>query len=422
MTTAYSCVCQVDLTFKYPVTLHRSSSYIMLEKEQSQNSFSPVRMVRKLSERKRSATLDSSVTDQKLQFASQASVYGIVAESNANASYKSLLPSEIDTGPAASPDEEIINKALMAPRRTDAGPATPEAGVDECRNMIESLHSNDPGGRGVRVNAGMLLWIHRLNKCFMGARSYSHGCELANRAVQHHWPLVKTESVGSGTIGRGVDATAAPPGTQGSGQIIAGAVVSALVSLVASGEPHVILVINCLIFLAIAKEAVYQMNLAGLVPLLAGQLRHKLLLEDQLVEACQSLLVTLVQADVRDPQHPVIHQHMECLLTTCALFLNANEAAATSTLLDLEVTQEQQQQQQHLPETSHQYRCVKQAVQLLSELACTHEGAECIKSSPKLQGAAVRFLDKPSEIFSDLQRKLRQILKLTEVLHIKPAK
>jgi hypothetical protein len=47
--------------------------------------------------------------------------------------------------------------------------------------------------------------------------------------------------------------------------------------------------------LFILKQAVQQMNHAGLVPLLTGQLRHHQLLEYQLVEACQSLLVTLVQ-------------------------------------------------------------------------------------------------------------------------------
>jgi hypothetical protein len=63
---------------------------------------------------------------------------------------------------------------------------------------------------------------------------------------------------------------------------------------------------------------------------------------------------------------------MDGILAICTLFLNSClPAVAPCTIKCPEGTQQQQQQQ--LPEASHQYHCVEQSVQLMSELACTYK-------------------------------------------------
>jgi hypothetical protein len=97
-------------------------------------------------------------------------------------------------------------------------------------------------------------------RCFLAARSFSHGCELAIRAVQSLNVPVKTTSAGKGAEAFSATQAGAQGGLgyafdeQGLG-CPAGPVVSALVSMIAAGEPHVILAINCLIFLTASKEA-----------------------------------------------------------------------------------------------------------------------------------------------------------------------
>jgi hypothetical protein len=137
--------------------------------QEEESSSSPVRMVRQLSARRQRASLKSPVLLQQQQLTSRTSTSSNTELSGIHAVQVPELDSFTDVSLGANAARKGYDRfsTVHGPRRTGAsslGPPTPEEGVDECRDMIAALHTQEVGGNGVRVNAPMLLWIHRLNK------------------------------------------------------------------------------------------------------------------------------------------------------------------------------------------------------------------------------------------------------------------
>lgn len=254
--------------------------------------------------------------------------------------WKDAAPAAADTGQQAS------TEAL--------GPSTVEEGVDQCMMALHALMAATTEGQPHAIKTEAVLTVHRLNTCFLAARSFAHAVQLAERAV------FGATSASHGHPGRaGPQPARSEQGSSSTGRCL----MQALTEMLNIGEPHAILAVNCLAYLSSSRRIVQEvMDAAGLLPLLLGQLRHGAALEPVLQVAALRLVVTLVQAGSSGSAPrtgPLLQQHLVSLAGTATIFLHPD----------------------------HQTVCQEAAVCLLEELVLTRAGARVIHSHEALRQA-----------------------------------
>lgn len=210
-----------------------------------------------------------------------------------------------------------------------------------------------------------VLAVHRLNTCFLAARSYSHAVGLAERAAWRDsvYGAVtgSTRAVKGGTqpaAATSSSPTSATPSQQPTSS--AGhCLLQALTEMLNIGEPHAVLALNCLSYLSCSPRVVQEvMDAAGLLPLLLGQLRHGSALEPALQVSSLRLVLTLVQSSLCGTHRagPAQQRYLTSLASVAALFLRPGQQTA----------------------------CLELALCLLEELVLTRAGARELRSHTAL--------------------------------------
>jgi len=269
------------------------------------------------------------------------------------------------------------------------GPSTPEEGIRQCLATI-SRETWREQRRAVSVES--IIAVHRINYCFMAARSLEHAVELAELAAMMPSSLRPASQQEQGQEGRQQQQQQEQDGSQRAISLSAPGLqqshplLGLLIELVGSGEPHAMIALHTLTYLTCSPRVLLLLGQAGLVPLLVGQMRLGSALEPLLLSSSLGLLAAVIAADAQDVSRPLLHANLRGV------------AAAAVSVGD-----------ERNPE------CRRAALQLLKELVMVRKGAHLIVTMASLTEAVDKALQLESADVAFV-RDLQQVRKLAALL------